>query len=279
MTKSVKFLFLGILLFIGIVLQFSPSAEAKPIQFPERNNKPVTSAPSVETQGNKKCPRGYRLVHGNCRKAYGWVWLRSSLEGPKNEFTSGSGWLTSELFPPQQVLSSGRRIVNLKRTKSLYFLLRAFIMLITHAICKVLCFVPKYWYSLYWYSWRNMIRTRTIISYYFFCFKCLNAYVNSLCNFTLINPNHLKCITHLNLCNYYKIQLSIVLSIFNSLRSLICNDNGFFFKVVTIDYEFTSSKNYLNVYLNDKTNKYTRRLKIFTHPLWMFCFTRWFNYN
>jgi hypothetical protein len=147
--------------------------------------------------------------------------------------------VTSELLPPQQVLSSRRRTVNLKGTKSLYFPLRAFKMLNIHIICKVLYFVLIYRSSLYWYSWGKMIRTRKSIQYYFLCFKCLNAYMNSLCNSTLINCNDLKCITHFNLCSYHKIQLLIVLSVFYSLRSLICIDNRFF-KVTAIYYQITS---------------------------------------
>jgi hypothetical protein len=71
MTKSVTFFFLGIILIIGTTLRLSPSAEAVPLQFPDRNNNPVTLAPSVGAQGHKKCPRGYRLVHGICRKVFG----------------------------------------------------------------------------------------------------------------------------------------------------------------------------------------------------------------
>jgi hypothetical protein len=96
-----------------------------------------------------------------------------------------------------------------------------------------------------------MTRTRKIMSFYFLCFKCLNAYVNSLCNFTVINCNDLKCITRFNLYSYYKIQLLIVLSLFYSWRSLICIGNGFF-KVTTIYYKFILSKYDLTSFLNDK---------------------------
>jgi hypothetical protein len=71
MTKSLTFLFVGAILIVGIALSSGRSAEAVPVHFPDRHQKPVTSAPSVDAQGHTKCPRGHRLVHGNCRKVYG----------------------------------------------------------------------------------------------------------------------------------------------------------------------------------------------------------------
>lgn len=71
MRKYAILFFLEAILTIGLLLRSSPSAEAVPLQFPERHVRPVTLAPSVDAQGHMKCPRGYRLVHSNCRKAYG----------------------------------------------------------------------------------------------------------------------------------------------------------------------------------------------------------------
>jgi hypothetical protein len=71
MTKSVTLFFMGAILIVAITLSSRRLAEAVPVHFPERYPKPVTSAPSADARGHTKCPRGYRVVHGNCRKVYG----------------------------------------------------------------------------------------------------------------------------------------------------------------------------------------------------------------
>jgi hypothetical protein len=71
MTKSVTLFLMVAILIVAVNLSSRSLAEAAPVHFPERYPKPVTSAPSVDDRDHWKCPRGYRVVHGNCRKVYG----------------------------------------------------------------------------------------------------------------------------------------------------------------------------------------------------------------
>jgi len=71
MATSVKFFFLTVIMIFMCVLSLSPSAEAVPLSFPERDNKHDNSESLSENQIHTKCPKGYRMIRGNCRKVYG----------------------------------------------------------------------------------------------------------------------------------------------------------------------------------------------------------------